>query len=75
NDDSCPDDAANGGTCQPATCGDGFVWSTDGGTETCDDGDADNSDGCPDDAANGGTCETATCGDGFVWSTDGGTET
>ncbi len=66
NSDACPDDAANGGTCLSASCGDGFVWSTDGGNETCDDGNSDNSDACPDDAANGGMCLSAVCGDGFV---------
>ncbi|MFC1482192.1 DUF4215 domain-containing protein [Myxococcota bacterium] len=32
--DSCPDGLQ--GTCQPATCGDGFAWTEDGGTEQCD---------------------------------------
>ncbi|MBI4957362.1 MAG: hypothetical protein HY908_35460 [Myxococcales bacterium] len=66
NTDACPDGA--NGTCEAATCGDGFVWTQGGGTEGCDDGDADDTDSCPT------TCATATCGDGFVWSTDGGTE-
>ncbi|MCC6523876.1 MAG: hypothetical protein IT373_14555, partial [Polyangiaceae bacterium] len=66
NTDACPDGA--NGTCEVATCGDGFVWTQGGGTEGCDDGDADDTDGCPT------TCATASCGDGFVWSTDGGTE-
>jgi len=34
--DSCP--SGPGGTCQSATCGDGFIWDTDGGTETCEPG-------------------------------------
>jgi cysteine-rich repeat protein/predicted outer membrane repeat protein len=38
------------------SCGDGIV----GGTEACDDGNADNSDGCLT------TCQPATCGDGFL---------
>jgi len=65
NTDACPDDGPNGGICQLATCGDGFVWA---GQETCDDGNQDNTDACPDDGAHGGTCQPATCGDGFVWS-------
>ncbi len=34
--DSCPDGIDEG--CQPARCGDGFRWNTDGGTEECDEG-------------------------------------
>ncbi|MCD6499050.1 MAG: DUF4215 domain-containing protein [Deltaproteobacteria bacterium] len=64
NTDACPDDGPNGGICQLATCGDGFVWA---GQETCDDGNQDNTDACPDDGAHGGTCQPATCGDGLVW--------
>ncbi len=33
NTDSCPDDVAGGGTCQPASCGDGHVHA---GEESCD---------------------------------------
>jgi cysteine-rich repeat protein len=33
NTDDCPDDGAHGGTCEPASCGDGFVWA---GHEDCD---------------------------------------
>jgi cysteine-rich repeat protein len=33
NTDSCPDDGDDGGTCEPAFCGDGFIWA---GHETCD---------------------------------------
>jgi cysteine-rich repeat protein len=61
NTDDCPD--GPGGTCQPARCGDGFVWAAN---EGCDDGNHDNSDSCPD--GSGGTCEPAVCGDGFVWA-------
>ena len=61
NTDSCPDDVQNGGTCQLAFCGDGFVQT---GVESCDDGNSDNTDSCPD--GNGGTCQPATCGDGFL---------
>jgi cysteine-rich repeat protein len=60
NHDACPD--GPGGTCQDATCGDGFVWA---GHETCDDGNHMNGDLCPDGV--GGTCRDATCGDGHVW--------
>jgi cysteine-rich repeat protein len=45
-------------TCQPASCGDGFVWA---GVEQCDDANGINTDACLD------TCEAARCGDGFVW--------
>ena len=34
--DSCP--SGPSGTCQSATCGDGFIWDTDGGIETCEPG-------------------------------------
>ena len=34
--DSCP--SGPNGTCQTATCGDGFVWDTDGGDEACESG-------------------------------------
>ncbi len=33
NHDACLDDVANGGTCQPARCGDGIVWAD---REQCD---------------------------------------
>lgn len=72
NDDSCPDDVTNGGTCQPAACGDGFVWSTDGGTEGCDDGNGVNEDDCPDGVA--GSCQAATCTDGFLHNAGTGDE-
>src|SRR3989344_3499201 len=36
NGDSCPDGV--GGSCKQATCGDGYLWNTDGGSESCDDG-------------------------------------
>ena len=45
-----------------STCGDGFVWNTDGGNEQCDDGNNDNTDGCLN------SCQTAVCGDGYVHS-------
>jgi cysteine-rich repeat protein len=57
--DDCPDGV--GASCQPAYCGDGYIWS---GNETCDDGNANNTDACPDGI--GGTCEPARCGDNFV---------
>ncbi|MBL9102788.1 MAG: DUF4215 domain-containing protein [Myxococcales bacterium] len=61
-EDGCPSGAQGG--CQPASCGDGIVWS---GTEGCDDGNTDDTDGCPSGAA--GMCAAAaSCGDGIVWS-------
>ncbi len=68
--DSCPD--GDTGSCEPASCGDGFIWSTDGGTEVCDDGDGNINDACPDGPT--GSCQDAFCGDAFVWNTDGGSE-
>jgi len=44
NSDSCPDGV--GGICKIATCGDGFIWNTDGGTEQCDDENVLDNDGC-----------------------------
>ena len=70
NSDSCPD--GTGGSCRAASCGDGFLWNTDGGTEVCDDGNGNRNDSCPDGA--GLTCAAARCGDGLLWNTDGGTE-
>ncbi len=67
NEDDCPDDGANGGTCQPATCGDGHIDMEGAQTEVCDDGNGSNDDDCPDGV--GGTCEPATCGDGHTNST------
>ena len=58
NSDSCPNDGDNGGTCQPAECGDGIVWNTDGGTEVCDEFVATAT--CDDD------CTPVECGDGVV---------
>jgi len=49
--DDCP------ASCQPATCGDGYVLA---GVEACDDGDDDDTDACT------STCQPAACGDGFV---------
>ena len=51
------------------------MWSTDGGTETCDDANANNNDDCPDDAANGGACLVASCSDGFLHDMGTGDET
>jgi MYXO-CTERM domain-containing protein len=52
--DSCPDGST--GSCAPAFCGDGFIWSTDGGAETCDQlGEAMYCDA---------DCTVAECGDG-----------
>lgn len=72
NDDSCPDDVLEGGDCQPARCGDGHVWSTDGGAEACDDGNDTLGDDCPSGAA--GTCVAATCDDGFWHHLESGDE-
>ena len=44
-------------TCEPATCGDGFIYA---GVEECDDGNMDNTDDCTN------LCENAECGDGYV---------
>ena len=60
NTDACPDDQANGGTCQAATCGDGFVQS---GVEQCDDGNATPGDGCENDCT---ITSTSTCGNGTM---------
>ncbi len=68
--DACP--SGPSGNCEPATCGDGFEWNQEGGTEQCDDGNATLNDSCP--SGPSGTCQDATCGDGIVWNTDGGTE-
>lgn len=59
--DGCPDGV--NGTCQPAACGDGFVYLPGyGGTEACDDGNAAAGDGC--DAAC--ALELLSCGDGIL---------
>ncbi len=55
NSDACPD--GPGGTCEPARCGDGFLWS---GHEGCDDGNTDNGDGC------NSTCSVEGCGNGVI---------
>jgi len=44
NNDACPDGPH--GTCQPARCGDGFVFNGPGGSEQCDDGNNVDGDGC-----------------------------
>ena len=72
NTDACPDDTSNGGTCQDAFCGDGFILA---GTEQCDDGNLNNNDDCPDDTNGGGACQDATCDDGFFHSAGTNTET
>ncbi len=69
--DLCP--SGPSGSCFPATCGDGFIWNQQGGTEICDDGNNGINDSCP--SGPSGDCKPATCGDGYVWNTDGGTET
>ncbi|MCA9719431.1 MAG: DUF4215 domain-containing protein [Myxococcales bacterium] len=46
-------------TCEPNTCGDGYLWAE---TEECDDG-ADNDD----EGACLSTCESARCGDAYLW--------
>lgn len=61
--DWCPDGPQ--GTCQLASCGDGFV---EAGQEDCDDGNHSTQDDCPDGPL--GTCEWAQCGDGFVHGMD-----
>ena len=56
--DACPDGI--GGTCQPAVCGDGFVFA---GIEACDDGPLNS------DSASGACrtdCSLPYCGDGVV---------
>ena len=45
------------GSCENASCGDGFTWA---GTEDCDDGNGDDTDACL------SNCEAAACGDGIV---------
>ena len=52
------------GTCELASCGDGFVHA---GVEECDDQNTDNDDGCVE------TCTLPTCGDGFVSPSEGET--
>jgi cysteine-rich repeat protein len=42
--DACPDGAT--GSCQLASCGDGFLWNVDGGAEACEDGNTATGDGC-----------------------------
>lgn len=52
-----PNDACTD-VCQPATCGDGIVWT---GVEVCDDGNVDGSDDCREDCKH-----LAECGDGVL---------
>lgn len=59
--DACP--SGLGEACMPARCGDGYVWNTDGGDESCDD--AGESATCDAD------CSVAECGDGTRNSTAG----
>ncbi len=56
--DSCPD--GDNGSCQAASCGDGFLWTTDGGSEECDNGNS-NSDTAPDACRT--NCKNPSCGD------------
>ena len=63
NTDACPDGV--NGSCQPADCGDGFVWA---GKEGCDDQNSNNHDACLN------SCVAASCGDGVVHNKGGGTE-
>jgi cysteine-rich repeat protein len=74
--DDCP--SGPRGTCRSASCGDGFVWSTEGGDETCDDGNDQSGDGCSAQCQYepGWTCAgdplvcTTTCGDS-AWAVSG----
>jgi cysteine-rich repeat protein len=52
----CVSKVCSGGVCAAPTCGDGVI----NGTDTCDDGNPDNTDACLT------TCVPASCGDGFV---------
>ncbi len=58
-DGNASDNDACLSSCEPATCGDGFVYF---GQEECDDGDASNTDACLT------SCVQASCGDGFIWA-------
>jgi hypothetical protein len=69
--DACPD-GPGGGICQPAACGDGFVWDEEGGSETCDDGNDEIHDNCP--SGEQGTCRIARCGDGILQETGSNVE-
>jgi cysteine-rich repeat protein len=62
NTDGCTDNEANGGSCQTAFCGDGFVFA---GVEDCDEGTAANSATCDSD------CTTVECGDGLINTENG----
>ncbi|NUP06319.1 MAG: multicopper oxidase domain-containing protein [Polyangiaceae bacterium] len=62
--DACPDGPT--GTCRPAACGDGFLWSVDGGSEGCDDGNLVDGDGCSSE------CEIEIPGEGGGGSGMGG---
>ncbi|MBW2736060.1 MAG: DUF4215 domain-containing protein, partial [Deltaproteobacteria bacterium] len=57
--DQCPSGFC--GSCQPARCGDGFIWLNN---ELCDDGNDATDDACP--SGPEGTCEPASCNDGFL---------
>jgi len=64
--DACPDGPT--GSCLVASCGDGFLWSTDGGSEACDDGNTATGDGCDDSCLKelGQSCTAgAECGSGI----------
>jgi cysteine-rich repeat protein len=69
--DTCPDGIH--GICQPASCGDGYLCNTGGGTEQCDDGNNEDGDGCSSTCTQGGggpsvnpTTLPPFCGDGLV---------
>jgi hypothetical protein len=68
NADDCPDDGANGGTCQPALCGDGFVDAQGPSTEACD---GDGAGTAGETAACDTNCTLAACGDGTLNTTAG----
>ena len=62
---------SQGARCQPATCGDGYRWTSALGeleAEECDDGNTQDRDDCVP------GCKVATCGDAYVWNLDGGNE-
>ncbi|WAS99325.1 DUF4215 domain-containing protein [Nannocystis punicea] len=56
-DDGNDDDTDDCAACQPASCGDGYLWASE---ETCDDGNLIDTDACTN------ACEPADCGDSIV---------
>lgn len=68
NNDACPDDSANAGTCEAARCGDGLVHNQAGGSEECDDGNLIETDGCTRECER--TC-SPLCGEDEVCLPDG----